>query len=94
MKNLTREQAVQLVGESLVTAVEAENVGFTNTCTDGTEYHDCTGFFASVKIPGAETELYDRLTIYVFVDTDIVKSTDLDDINWAAEMEDAVYALS
>lgn len=94
MKNLTREQAVQLVGESLVTAVEAENVEFTNASTDGTEYHGCTGFFASVKIPGAETELYDRLTMYVFVDTDIVKSTDLDEINWDYELRDAVYALS
>jgi len=74
---MRKKEAIEIVGEDLVNAVEDENCTCTNSVTDGTEWSGYTLFSAT-----AENKCH-RLTAYYAVDTDIVNEVEnLDEINW------------
>lgn len=80
MTKLTREQAVQSVGEAAVSAVEARNCDFTNRVTnDGT-----VEFRASI---GAVEDGEDvTLCVYYYQDAEAVQAAEeLDQLRWVID---------
>lgn len=91
MRNITRQEAIKEVGLESVVKVEGETVDFSCRVTDGTTYQGYTEFSATVKV---DSEDWDELTMYVYVDThEVDAADDLDQIDWETAVQDADYAL-
>lgn len=78
--NLTREQAIEIVGAKLVDELESENCDFSNRVMD----YDVE-FTASVKF--VDNEGIDRVLIaYYYQDQDAVREVEnLDGLDWEIE---------
>ena len=85
--NLTREQAVDIVGEAVVASVDAENCDFTNRVgyNGSVQGDDEVEFSASVACE--DTDGCDcSLVVYYYQDADDVHATDdLGSLNWEIE---------
>jgi len=88
MTHLTRKEAVNAVGQALVEEAEACDVDFTSRVTEGTSNQGLTEFSGSVDCDDT------TLTMYVYVDNDIVKQVEqLDQINWDEAIAQAVFCI-
>ena len=77
-QKLTREEAVEIAGEELITAVEETNCEHTNSVTDGTELSGYTLFSAV-----SENDTH-KVTMYYIEDNDDVNSVDsLDQLSFS-----------
>lgn len=77
---LTREQAVEMVGEANVDRVERENCDFTNRVqTDG---DSSVEFSASVRCMDSEGENVTLIAYYYQDDTDVAAAESLDQLSW------------
>jgi hypothetical protein len=92
--NVSREEAIAIVGVDAVKEVETENVDFTNRLTDGTPYNGWTEFAASVQCISELTDDGAVLTMYVYIDSnDLVDCEDLSNLDWDAAIAGAIYTV-
>lgn len=88
---MNRDEAINGAGIEKVEKVEHENLDFTGRTTEGTQYDGYTEFSATVDIEGYDT----ALTIYVFIDSDVLLDVEnLDGIDWSEAMKEAYYEIS
>lgn len=82
-ENLTRDEAVALVGEGLVSKVDGENCDFTGRLTDGTPDQGWTEFSASVSVKDFDRWGDATLTAYYYQrDEDVSEVEELDQMDW------------
>lgn len=90
---MEREEAIKEAGIKAVKKVEAENVDFTNTVTDGTIRHGYTGFSASVGFVDSEGDER-TLKMYCRVDSDDVAEVEnLDELDWDKAISEAEFEI-
>jgi hypothetical protein len=91
--NVSREEAIAIVGVDAVKEVEAANVDFTNRVTDGTPYNGWTEFASAVAATDKQGEPC-TLTMYVYIDSDhLVDCEDLSNLDWDAAIAGAIYTV-
>lgn len=84
--NLTREQAIELVGLAAVETVETESCDFTNRVgyNGACQGDDEVEFKASVSCDDKDGDEV-SLVAYYYQDADDVKENDLDCLDWRVE---------
>ena len=81
--NLTRDEAVALVGEDAVDRVENEDCDYTGRVSADLDCNNATEFSASVVIPATEDREKRTLTVYYYQDRGRADETeDLGDLDW------------
>ena len=81
-ENLSREEAVALLGERLISDVESLHCDYTNRVTDGTEWQGFTEFMSSLELGNNN---YHINAYYYQKNEDVEKTEDLGSLKWEVE---------
>ena len=82
IENMSREEAVVLLGEHLIKEVESLNCDFTNRVTDGTEWNGFTEFMSSLKLGNNN---YHINAYYYQKNEDVENTEDLSSLKWEVQ---------
>ena len=82
IENLSREEAISLLGEKLIKKVEAVNADYTNRVTDGTEWNGFTEFMSSLELGNNNY----HINAYYYQKNEDVENTEyLGNLKWEVE---------
>jgi hypothetical protein len=82
-RNLTRAEAVEILGETAVDRLECENCDYTSRVSADLDCNNEVEFSASISLPGDEEWDGLCLTAYYYQDKDAAREAeDLGSLNW------------
>lgn len=82
IENMSREEAVALLGEHLIKEVESLNCDYTNRVTDGTEWNGFTEFMSSLELGNNN---YHINAYYYQKNEDVENTEDLSSLKWEVQ---------